>query len=328
MDEFDFISKVKPNKTFQHNIVTGIGDDAAIYKATKNYNQVVCVDTMVEGIHFLKELSSPTDIGYKALAVNVSDIAAMGAIPRYYLVSIAIPPYWKEEDLLSIYNGMEELAKKYEMDLIGGDTVSIADKLVITVTVIGEVEEHVQALRSCAKPGDIVFVTGPLGDSAAGLDILLGKCDVICDPLHKEYLISRHKRPTPRVEVGRFISLLDRVALNDISDGLASELNELAESSHVGIVIQERLLPVSPALKSVEGQYDLSKWILFGGEDFELVGATSEEEWEKVKKLCHESDLFIEQIGTVTDEFQEVRLKRTTNEILKLKKSGFNHFRK
>ncbi|MFD2217141.1 thiamine-phosphate kinase [Metabacillus endolithicus] len=326
MDEFDFILKVKPNRTFQKNVKVAIGDDAAVYEPSLNRNQVVCVDTMVEGVHFLKHLSTPFEIGYKALAVNISDIAAMAGIPLYYLVSITVPSSWKEEELVEIYKGMDELAKEYKMDLLGGDTVSTSDKLVISVTVIGEVEQETQTLRSKACDGDIVFVTGNVGDSSAGLAILLDHVQ-IHNQHSKEYLINRHKKPTPRVNAGRLIGALYRASLNDVSDGLASELNEISEASNVGITVFKDQLPVSDELLSLSSANDIYKWILYGGEDFELVGTTSRNSWEKLKQTCDKMDLKITQIGLVDQKHSGVMLQTVNQELVRIEKSGYNHFR-
>ncbi|TXC81926.1 thiamine-phosphate kinase [Metabacillus litoralis] len=325
MDEFDFINKVKPTRNFSKQVMVGIGDDAAVYQPTNSYNQVVCVDTMVEGVHFLKNLSSPQDIGYKALAVNISDIAAMGALPLYYLVSIAIPSTWTEDELIQIYEGMEELSSTYKMDLIGGDTVSTSDKLVITVTVIGEAESHVQTLRNKAEDRDIVFVTGTIGDSSAGLSILLEEIENI-HPTIQNYLVNRHKRPIAQVEAGQIIAELERASLNDISDGLASELNELVEASKLGMIINEEHIPVSKELRSMQDVYDIKKWILYGGEDFELVGTTSEREWDKLKQACTDRNITITKIGVVTNQHHNVLLKNRNGQMIQLKKSGYNHF--
>ncbi|MBM7606658.1 thiamine-monophosphate kinase [Metabacillus crassostreae] len=326
MDEFEFINKVKPTRNFRKQVMVGIGDDAAVYQPTNSYNQVVCVDTMVEGVHFLKNISSPQDIGYKALAVNISDIAAMGALPIYYLVSIAIPSTWTEAELIQIYEGMEELSSTYRMDLIGGDTVSTSDKLVITVTVIGEAESHVQTLRNKAEDRDIVFVTGTIGDSSAGLSILLEEIDNI-HPTTQNYLMNRHKRPIAQVEAGQIIAELERASLNDISDGLASELNELIEASKLGMIINEEHIPVSKELRSLQDVYDIKKWILYGGEDFELVGTTSEKEWDKLKQACKEKNITITKIGVVTNQHHNVLLKNRNGQMIQLNKSGYNHFK-
>jgi thiamine-monophosphate kinase len=326
MDEFDFINKLKPSSLFHKNVKVGIGDDAAVYEPSNHKNQVVCVDTMVEGVHFLKHVSTPGEIGYKALAVNISDIAAMGAIPLYYLVSIAIPTSWVEQELLDLYQGMNELAKEYEMDLLGGDTVSTADKLVVTVTVIGEVEDDIKTLRSNAKDGDIVFVTGNVGDSSAGLEILLNHLNMN-NKVHMDYLINRHKRPTPRVKASQLIARLHRVSLNDISDGLASELHEIAEASQLGITINEVDLPISEALLELGKSHEINKWILFGGEDFELVGTTSPDAWEKLKHACDEQSILVTKIGSVSSSHFGVQIVTKDNKTIMLEKSGYNHFK-
>jgi len=327
MDEFDFINKVKPDRIFQQNVKVAIGDDAAIYESSHGFHQVVCVDTMVEGVHFLRNLSSPFEIGYKALAVNVSDLAAMSAIPLYYFISLAVPSNWNEEDLIEIYEGMKKLSEEYKMDLLGGDTVSTSDKLVITVIVIGEVEEGRNTLRSNAKNEDIVFVTGTIGDSAAGLAILLGQTSLHNESL-KMYFTEKHKMPVPQVKAGRLIGKLKRASLNDISDGLASELNEISEASHVGITIDEDDLPLSDELLLLQSTSLLQDWALYGGEDYELVGTTSPDSWEKLKKDCNELGIKVTKIGFVDSSHKEVMLKSKNQEYIKLKKSGYNHFKK
>lgn len=327
MDEFDFINKVKPDRIFQQNVKVAIGDDAAIYESSHGFHQVVCVDTMVEGVHFLRNLSSPFEIGYKALAVNVSDLAAMSAIPLYYFISLAVPSNWNEDDLIEIYKGMKKLSEEYKMDLLGGDTVSTSDKLVITVTVIGEVEEGRRTLRCNAKNEDIVFVTGTIGDSAAGLAILLGQTFIHNESL-LTYFTEKHKMPIPQVKAGRLVGELKRASLNDISDGLASELNEISEASHVGITIDEEALPLSDELLTLQSTSLLQDWALYGGEDYELVGTTSPDSWEKLKKDCNELGIKITKIGFVDPSHKEVVLKTKNQEYINLKKSGYNHFKK
>ncbi|MDQ0232848.1 thiamine-phosphate kinase [Metabacillus malikii] len=325
MEEFEFISKIKPKRKHHRTVKVGIGDDAAVYEPNKAMNQVVCVDTMVEDVHFLKEKSSPRDIGYKALAVNISDIAAMGAMPLYYLVSIAIPNSWNEEELFEIFAGMEELATQYQMDLLGGDTVATGNKLVITVTVIGEVEANVSLLRSKAKDGDVVFVTGTLGDSSAGLALLLDNIS-IDNTYIRDTLLMRHKRPVPQVRAGRLLAKLDRASLNDISDGLASELHEIAEASQVGIVLNRIDVPISSELESVADKFDITKWVLYGGEDYQLVGTISLESWDELIRLCNDSNIKMTKIGYVDKNLRGVFSKKD-DQLIPINKLGFNHFR-
>ncbi|MFC4324332.1 thiamine-phosphate kinase [Litchfieldia salsa] len=324
-DEFSFINQIKPT-TVHHEktLITGIGDDAAVYIPSPNQSQIICTDTLVEEIHFTSQTMSPFQIGYKALAVNISDIAAMGGNPLYYLVSIAIPSSWSEQDLIEIYAGMSELANSHRVDLIGGDTVSSKDSLMITVTVIGETEEGRQLLRSHAKSGDVVFVTGTIGDSSAGLELLLSKGRHGTFNSNEDFLIKRHQYPNPQVKIGRFLSKLKRVSLNDISDGLASESNELAEASQVTITLNANLIPLSKELVSCDSEGAIEK-ALFGGEDFELVGTMSMDEWESIQQDGRLQNLI--KIGTVSSGKPEVLLQ-LENELITLEKKGYNHFKK
>ncbi|WP_449538597.1 thiamine-phosphate kinase [Ferdinandcohnia sp. Marseille-Q9671] len=323
-DEFYFINQIKPNRVFQSGLITGIGDDAALVRPTANMEQIVCMDTMVEGVHFTSSTMNPVQIGYKALAVNISDIAAMGGIPLYYLVSIAIPKGWNESDLLSIYKGMAMLADKYNIDLIGGDTVSISDTLVITVTVLGEVEQGKHLLRSNAKPGDVVFVTGTIGDSAAGLNLLLHKGRNHTFTESELTLVQKHQYPQPRVEIGRLLSVLERVSLNDISDGLASEANEIAKASKVSIIIDQDKLPLHEHLTKEKSGKSI-EFALYGGEDFELVGTMGVSDWEQVQKHAIESGYTLTKIGTVTEGGPSVFLDHN-GELHRLDMKGYNHF--
>lgn len=325
MDEFDLIHSITPHTHYHPSVNVGIGDDGAVYTASSHMQQIVCLDTMVEDVHFKTEYSSPQDIGYKALAVNISDVAAMGGIPKFYLVSLAVPSCWQKADVQAMYEGMAELAKLYRMDLIGGDTVSAPGQAVITLTVIGEVEKDRACLRSSARPGDVVFVTGDIGSSAAGLSLLLGETPP--SAFHtSDYFIQKHKRPVPRVQVGRLCSQLQRAALNDISDGLASELHEIAESSSVTIEIEEQLLPVHPDLPEADPQWE--KWVLFGGEDFELVGTVSQQEWTSLLDYCTQSGIPIAKIGAVSER-KEASVLMTANDQrqIVLEKKGYNHFK-
>ncbi|MCH1627442.1 thiamine-phosphate kinase [Fredinandcohnia sp. SECRCQ15] len=323
-DEFDFIEQIKPKKIYQSSLIEGIGDDAALIHQKPEMEQIICMDTMVEGIHFTTATMSPYQIGYKALAVNISDIAAMGGIPTFYLVSIAIPKCWDEQELLSIYDGMAMLANKYKMDLIGGDTVSTADCLTITVTVIGEIEKDKHLLRSNAKPGDIVFVTGTVGDSAAGLDVLLHNEDKVFSETEK-ILVYKHQFPQPRVEIGRMLAALPRVSLNDISDGIASEANEIAKASQVVFSIDEDCLPLSKAIREYNNSRSI-EWALYGGEDFELIGTMPKSDWENIYKQCDEKGFIITKIGTVSEGPQKVLLNKKDKSYI-LDKKGYNHFK-
>lgn len=315
-----------PKRTYQKSLIQGIGDDAALYASDEEYDEIICMDTMVEGIHFLKTTLRPFHIGYKALAVNISDIAAMGGIPLFYLVSIAIPSSWQESELMDIYEGLHSIASQFQIDLIGGDTVSTHDRLVITVTVIGKVEKGRKLLRSKARPNDVVFVTNTLGNSAVGLSLLLEKtCDYPFSE-QEQFFVRCHQMPEPQVAVGRLLAQSNlRVALNDISDGIASEVHEIAESSQVGIILQANDLPRSPFMDQYQTEQQLN-WILYGGEDFELVGTVSESDWQTFEEQCKKAGHPIRKIGKVI-EMQGVWLE-IEDQMIKIDKKGYNHFHK
>ncbi|MBY6038591.1 thiamine-phosphate kinase [Fictibacillus nanhaiensis] len=328
-DEFEWIKSITPSSSFQKELIVGIGDDAALWSVDEKMEQVVCVDTMVEGVHFTKDTLSPYQIGHKALAVNLSDLGAMGAIPQFFLVSIAIPNEWSEQDLQEVYEGMKDLAKKYRTDLIGGDTVSTKGPLVLTVTIIGKVEKGTHLLRSHAKPDDIVFLTGVTGESAAGLHLLLEKTRHHSFSESEKRLVAQHQMPLPHIEQGRILSKSGfRISLNDVSDGIASELNEIAESSHVTIHIDEDKIPVSPFLEafSIEERRNCQ---LYGGEDYVLTGTVSQQDYQALASLFKQQSLSLFVIGKVGEkENASVYLYHTNGRASNpLTKKGFNHFR-
>lgn len=324
-DEFSFINSITPKKYEQPHLITGIGDDAALYSGNSDVEEIVCMDTMIEEVHFTQQTMKPFHIGYKALASNISDIAAMGGVPTFYLVSIAIPKHWTEDELFQIYKGMESLADRYRMDLIGGDTVSSKHSLVITVTVIGRIQRGKHLLRKNAKEHDIVFVTGCLGDSAAGLQLLLKHGVHSNFSKDEQALIKKHQLPEPRIEIGQILANFSRVALNDVSDGIASELNEIAAASDVTIMIDASKLPKSDQI-SMFSKAEQLNWMLYGGEDYELVGTVSEENWHEIEKECRRKNFKITKIGFVKEGPAKVLIKQNDQYTL-LQKQGFNHFK-
>lgn len=322
VDEFSFIDSIKPNYYRQSTIIKGIGDDGAVFRQTSQ-DIVAAVDTFVEDVHFSKKTMSPIDIGYRALAANMSDLAAMCATPAFYLVSIVIPNSWDKDDILKIFKGMELLAGTYQMDLIGGDTVS-GKELSISITVIGYANKGKASYRSLTCEGDIVFVTGTLGDSQAGFHILMNDGHYI----FKEYFIKRHQKPTPRIKIGQELNALSRVALNDISDGIANEAAEIAEASDVDIVLYEEKIPVSAGFEQFP-QFLQEQWKYFGGEDFELLGTVSKDDWHIVENIAKKTGVDITRIGhaeNAKDNNPLVYLQSNNQKKL-LSKDGYIHFK-
>lgn len=325
-DEFSLIQHISPKEYHQPGLICGIGDDAALVKENEKYDEVICVDTLVEGVHFLKETMSYKQVGYKSLAVNLSDLAAMGAIPAYYLVSIAIPLHYEEREVQEIYKGMHALALNYKMDLIGGDTVSTKGPLVITVTVIGYVEKERHLLRSKAKVGDTVFVTNVVGSSACGLQLLLKYGRNYPYKKNEQEVIKSHQRPIPQIKAGRILAKSNaRIALNDVSDGIASELHEISEASQVTIMINDSLIPYHPYLMECKKE-EREKWAFFGGEDFQLIGTVEKEAFQTLKKKCQQIGVALHSIGIVIKKQQSNVLLKREETIERLDKKGYNHF--
>ncbi|MFB4166044.1 thiamine-phosphate kinase [Alteribacillus sp. JSM 102045] len=325
-DEFEWIREHTPKYHFQNSLLEGIGDDAAVYAADLEYNQLLCVDTMIEDIHFKKKTMSPEDIGHKALAVNISDIAAMGGIPVFYMVSIAVPATWSDKELKGIYKGMTDLGAQYQMDMIGGDTVSSPHNLMISIIVYGKVEKDAQLVRRNAKPGDYVFLTNPTGRSAAGLQLLLNKGRLSEFNETEKVLLAHHQKPIPKVAAGRTaLKLHAGIALNDISDGLASEAFEIADASGTAIELFKNQIPVAEELLMFSDER-YWKWILYGGEDFELIGTVNEKNWPKLQDAMKSEGMLIYEIGRVTEGRPSVTLIDDDKKI-SLQKEGYNHFK-
>jgi thiamine-monophosphate kinase len=250
-------------------LATGIGDDAAVFRVKAGHECLVSTDLLIEGVHFDLSYTGPKDLGFKALAANLSDIAAMGGEPLLYFVSIAAPGEMDFRDFKRIFAGMEEAAGRAR--LAGGDTCNTPGPLFISVSVIGQVEKGRAVKRSGARPGDGIWVTGTLGDSAAGLEILKAGA-ARRHPSIEKYLISRHLRPEARVEAGRLLGKSGIASsMIDISDGLSSDLRHITKASGAGAVIFEEKLPISRELAAYAGRERALKLSLSGGEDYELL---------------------------------------------------------
>lgn len=318
-------------------VAVGIGDDAAVLNGCFGFQWVVTCDTMVRDIHFKPESMTWSAIGHKAMASNISDLAAMGALPRFALVAISIPADVPEASLVELYDGLYGCAKRYDVAVVGGDTTSCPRDMTVTVTAIGQVEEGKALLRSGARAGDAVFVTGPLGLSAAGLDFLLKRGKSAYDAYDdmtaaQRSLAEAHQRPLPQVEAGRLL-LQSGVAhaLNDISDGLASEAWELAEASGYVLELAEELLPLEAALAEYAAGAGLSpvELMLYGGEDYQLVGTAGGDSILELAALFREKGLPFHVIGTVREANAgpAVLLRRKDGGAIPLGKRGYNHFK-
>ncbi len=263
--EFDLIARYFDRfRTNRRDVILGIGDDCALLTVSDQQQLAVTTDTLVSGTHFMENID-PRDLGYKALAVNLSDLAAMGASPAWLSLALTLPAV-DECWLQKFSDALFEQLNDYGMQLIGGDTTR--GPLSLTLTVQGLVPKGCALRRAGAKKGDWICVTGTLGDSAAGLAILQGRLSPDNDADRRE-LLNRHLRPQPRLLHGQKLRGLASAAI-DISDGLISDLPHILTASHCGAEINLECLPYSSALKSQADAEQALYWALAGGEDYEL----------------------------------------------------------
>jgi thiamine-monophosphate kinase len=323
LGEFGLIDRVAADTVYDTTtLLCGIGDDAAVLKPTLGMVQLATADMLVEDIHFTLTTITPWQLGYKSLAVNISDIAAMGGIPRHALVSLGMPSQLPVSFVEQLYTGMKHLAALHHVNIVGGDTVASPKALVINVTVLGEVEPERVIYRSGARAGDVIVVSGTLGDSAAGLRILMQDMKVPC----ADFLIKAHVTPQPRVDIGRICSQYGVHSLNDISDGLASEIHEICNASGVGARIYEAKLPVSQALATFAAEIgkEATEYVLYGGEDYQLIfTAAPQQIADMQRQLPH---ITVAVVGEIIVKRGVTLISRDGTEQPILPR-GYNHFR-
>lgn len=321
--EFGLIELIK-KKVYQRNkrtLVT-IGDDAAVIKSSSSKYLILTTDTLLEKVHFDLSYFSFRNLGHRALAANLSDIAAMGGLPVTALVTLGLPSYVSVENVLELYAGMNLLAKKFNCPISGGDLTSSPKGLFITIAVLGEVEKNFLTLRSKAKAGDLICVTGELGEVQAGLE-LLQKSKKIKFP---KSLVQKHLTPQPKIfEAREIIKKLKPNSMIDISDGLASEVSHIAKASKLGAVIYESEIPLSPKAKQVGKILNKSplNWALYSGEEYELLFTISKSKIDKPIKLSKKIKLTL--VGEMKKE-AGVFLVKPDGKKEKIKKGGFRHF--
>jgi len=282
--EFGFIKKISRGCLIRpDNIIKAIGDDAAAFVAEPDRLILITTDLLVERIHFLRDAISGFDLGYKSLAVNLSDIAAMGGTAREAFVSIAIPDDCQLAYLEAIYDGIKNLAARYDVNVLGGDTTRSKVDLIINIVVQGTVPKEELLCRDAAQPGDVVFSTGFLGDSKAGLHLILNHIEANNETL--KALLRVHLLPEPHLQEGRFLARQPGVnAAIDTSDGLSSDLAHIAEESRVGARIFAEKIPISQNLKDFCSRFDFDpvQYALSGGEDYTLLCTIAPENADKI----------------------------------------------
>ncbi len=308
------------NQASARQLIIGIGDDAAVWQGNGAV-QLATTDSLVQDVHFSLATTPWYELGWKALAISLSDIAAMGGVPRYALVTLALPADSEVEDVTTLFQGMVELAEPSGVAIVGGDIVR-ASLIVITTTVTGNAPDREHVLtRSAAKPGDKVAVTGYLGAAAAGLKMLREKLEL--DSETASHLRRAFLHPNPRVAEGQLLAEYGVKTAIDISDGLISDLTHICQSSRVGARIEVDRLPVAPLVKANFGQESL-ELALSGGEDYELLFTASAGTIDKVTRAASCPVTVIGDI--IADKIGEIDLVDSQGKPFHLKKGGWDHF--
>lgn len=317
--------------TERPDVVVGIGDDVAVLAPDEGDSLLLAtIDAQVEGIHFLRQLITPHQLGRRALAINLSDIAAMGGAPQFALVSLALPNdtavYWIE----AVYQGLRAEADRHGVAVVGGNMARTQANAVIDVCVLGRVRRHHLLLRSGAQPGDQVLVTGQLGDSAAGLRAVQNP-EVTLAAAERDALLARYLTPTPRLPESAVIAGSRRAtAMIDLSDGLSSDVGHICERSDVGVRIWAERLPISAAVRHVAEQTKTPAWelALAGGEDFELCFTAPETAVAELAALVEqETGTRVTVVGEILPPQEGRRLVLPEDQEIGLDATGWQHFR-
>lgn len=320
MDEFGLISKIREKLADKNEkVIVGIGDDTAVLVPPQKH-LLTTTDCLVESVHFEFSFISPEELGAKALAVNLSDIAAMGGTPLYALVSLGIREGVSEELILKMYDGMKALASSFGVAIVGGNITKSPQKFFVDVTLIGEADKY--WTRDGAKEGDWVGVTGDLGGSACGLRLLLKNNQAYPE------LTRRHLKPFPKIKEAKALLAIGGVtSAIDISDGLASELHHVAEASQVGFEVDAAQIPFAPKLEEACGEFGLDPLALalFGGEEYQLLLTIQPEKWDESARAVEKLGTKLTKIGKCQPLTQGVRLLDLQGKRLPLPQKGWNH---
>jgi thiamine-monophosphate kinase len=343
--ESEIISNIRRKTRAVDDLIVGIGDDAAVIEHRGTTDLIACCDVSVEGVHFQRDWTSATLIGRKALAVTLSDVAAMGGEPRFAMVSLALPHTSQEALADEVMQGIFEIAEASDVAIIGGDTSSSRDSLFIDTSVIGECRKGQAITRGAARAGDLIFVTGSLGASALGLLLLEqgyrlndradenssspGVEDAAKDvwnPMRQQAL-KKHLMPEPRLSFGKVMGELGlATAMIDISDGLSTDLSHILEESNCGATIRAELMPVADCVRKlarVMPEINLLNLVLHSGEEYELLFTAPGDNQRAIMEVAATLNLPVIVIGRIT-RGRESHLERG-GKVELLLPSGYEH---
>ena len=302
----------------------GIGDDAAVWAPAPGDVSVVTTDTLVEGVHFRLDWTDWRSLGFKALAVNLSDIAAMGAAPRLATITLGLRGSERVADLVSLYEGIGELAEVHRIAIAGGDIVRSPECLSISVTAIGEVRRERLLRRSGARVGDVIAVSGTIGASAAGLQVLANP-ERFAGMATTGLLVAAHLQPIPRIALGQLLGELGVAAAMDLSDGLLGDLPKILAASGVGATVDARALPVAPSVRALfpDTWLDLA---LRGGEDYELLFTAPPSRFDEILRRAEAIGSTVTAIGRIEPELHGLVLRGPDGAEHDVVPGAFDHF--
>jgi len=336
--EFDLIHTLhRRHSRRTASVIRGIGDDAAVVTSRAGQWTVLTTDLLTEGVHFDLRTATMADIGFRAAAANLSDIAAMGATPQYLLVALAIPRTGTSRHVHQLYRGMMAACRPHHVGLIGGDTSASDGGWFLSLTLVGMAPPRKALFRSGARIGDYLYVTGTVGDSLAGLR-LLNEPPLRASPhprtavfstKHRQFLIGRHLRPTARITEGRWLSA-HRFATSaiDISDGLSGDLRHICEESHVGAELDLGALPLSPACRAYAASRKLDPvdLALRGGEDYELLFTVSPRQRSKLDRSATVRGFSLTCIGNIRPHRFGIQALSSHGKRHRLANTSYEHF--
>ncbi len=318
--EFDLIREYFTQPTQQTNL--SIGDDAALISVGSGMELAISADMLVAGTHFFHDADA-YKLGWKSLAVNVSDMAAMGANPKWATLAIALP-HLDKDWLAAFSHGFFACAKVFNIDLIGGDTTR--GPLTVSIQIMGEVPKGKAIKRSGAKPGDDIWVSGTLGDAALGLAHLQGKMQdkLALDDGYIEYCLHALHAPNPRVELGMALRNIATSAI-DISDGLLSDLGHILKSSSLGAQLHLSQLPTSAFISQHLHEKHIQQYVIAGGDDYELCFTAPPSAQEKINNLSQQLNLKLTNIGSISST-PELLVYDASQKSMSFNKTGYDHF--
>ena len=334
--EFELIRRLRRTTPLHppvaSSVVVGIGDDAAVLKLNAGRVLLATTDLLAEGVHFDLACITYRQLGYKAAMANLSDIAAMGGIPRFALITVALTPRETPGDVEEVYAGIRTACRPAGTVVVGGDTSASRIGLFLSITVLGEASPQAVLRRSGAHPGDRLYVTGTLGDAQAGWEILRAHTHGLrrrtVNARYTAYLVERHIAPTARLREGRTLAEggLASAAI-DLSDGLAGDLRHICEESGVSADIALDRLPLSPALiaHARAQRRNPTEYALSGGEDYELLFTVPAKSVSRVEALIHRKKMYATAIGTITARRQGLRMIGPDNTVHPLTARGYEH---